>query len=31
MPDKMSKISLYFTVGDIKGFIEQGLSYEIGR
>ena len=27
-PDKMSKISLYFTIGDIKSFIEQGLSYE---
>ena len=24
----MSKISLYFTIGDIKSFIEQGLSYE---
>ena len=27
-PDKMSKISLYFTIGDVKSFIEQGLSYE---
>ena len=24
----MSKISLYFTIGDVKSFIEQGLSYE---
>ena len=24
----MPKISLYFTIGDIKSFIEQGLSYE---
>ena len=24
----MSKISLCFTIGDIKSFIEQGLSYE---
>ena len=24
----MWKISLYFTIGDIKSFIEQGLSYE---
>ena len=24
----MLKISLYFTIGDIKSFIEQGLSYE---
>ena len=24
----MSKISLYFTIDDVKSFIEQGLSYE---
>ena len=24
----MSKISLYFTIGDVKSFVEQGLSYE---
>ena len=24
----MSKISLYFTIGDVKSFIEQGLFYE---
>ena len=28
----MSKISLYFTIGGVKSFIEQGLSYkEISR
>ena len=25
----MSKISLYFTIDDVKSFIEQGLSYEV--
>ena len=24
----MSKISLYFTIDDVKSFVEQGLSYE---
>ena len=24
----MSKISLYFTIGDIKSFIKQGLAYK---